>query len=195
MVILKANGKIEQLNADQAPNDSHEFIGTRLPDEVFGYLKNGLVSSRALNWRCRKEIFESPPLDGGKSTAYKDLVQAKLNPLRLRSLALLSSRLHRYFYKKDVDVVCWFNESEERPLGIPDLQLDNVGKDAESWHVRDKLRKESKEAKSLELNDVPIQYAIALLSDDATARKTVTKRAPPNEHSVLKSPAELLSNT
>jgi hypothetical protein len=192
MVIHHENGEIKQLDFDNAPSDTHEFIGTRLPDELIAYHTHGLVGSRVLNWRTRQEILETPPLDGGTSKAYQDLVQDKLRPLRARALTVLTNRLHRYFYKQDVDLVCWFNESNKKALGIKDPG-DAITKDAESWHVKESMVSDS-EAKSTDLNKFPIQYAITLLSDDALAKKTVTQRKD-GEHSILSTPGELLSNT
>ncbi|KJX95519.1 xpg i-region protein [Zymoseptoria brevis] len=194
MVVLHENGEIKQLDFENAPSDTHEFINTRLPEELMAYHAHGLIGSRILNWRTRQEILETPPLDGGTSKAYQDLVQDKLRPLRARSLTVLTNRLHRYFHKQDVNLVCWFNESNKKALGIKDPSQDTITKDAESWHVRDSLANQSAEAKSIKLNQSPIQYAIAVLSDDALAKKTVTPRKE-GEHSVISKPSELLSNT
>lgn len=96
MVIVMADGDIKQLDYENAPGDLHEVIGQRLPEELLAYQMHGFVGPRVLNWRTRQEIFETPPLDGGTSQPYRDLVQEKLRPLRARSLAILTHSLHRY---------------------------------------------------------------------------------------------------
>lgn len=95
MVIVLADGDIKPLDYESAPGDLHDVIGQRLPEELFAYQMYGFVGPRVLNWRTRQEIFETPPLDGGSSQAYRDLVQDKLRPLRARSLAILTHSLHR----------------------------------------------------------------------------------------------------
>lgn len=193
MVINNDNAEFKQLDFDNAPADTHEFIGQRLPDELLFWHQLGLIGSRVLNWRARAEIFETPPLDGGSSQAYKDLVQDKLRPMRSRCLAVLTKSLHRYYTKNDVYLVCWFNENDKKALGLPDTPFSEVAKDAESWHVKESLLSQASNVKNIDLNTCPIQYAITLLSDEVTAKKTVTRRKD-GEHSLLTNPTELLSN-
>ena len=192
MVVVKSDGAIEPLDKDNAPSDTHDFIGQRLPDELSAYHARGLAGGRVLTWRTRQEIFETPPLDGGSSQAYRDLIQEKLLPLRARSLAIVTPSLHRYYHKHEVGLVCWFNEGEERKLGLTDMALTDVTKDAETWHVKDEMMSESADAH--QLHESPLQYAVALLSDNKLAKKTVTRR-PIGDHSLLQTPSELLANT
>lgn len=42
-LILTDEGEIKPLNIEHAPNDIHEFIGYRLPDELYYYLMRGLI--------------------------------------------------------------------------------------------------------------------------------------------------------
>ncbi|CAK3800673.1 xpg i-region [Lecanosticta acicola] len=193
MVIVFENGEIKQLDAENVSNDTHEFISQRLPEEIFAYQMHGFVGHRVLNWRTRQEVFETPPLDGGNSQVYRELVQEKLRPLRTRTLALLTQPLHRYFSKKEVDLICWFNENGKRPLGVSDALSPDNTRDAESWHVKESLMSQSAEAKQIDVNTCPIQYAIAVLSDETLAKKTVTRKNN-GEHSVLSHQKELLSN-
>lgn len=193
MVIVTMDGEYKLLDTDNAPSDMHEVTSHRLPDELMTWFQYGLISSRVLNWRARSEIFETPPLDGGSSQAYKDLVQDKLRPMRSRCLAVLTKSLHRYYTKQDVNLTCWFNENDKKALGLPDTPFPEVTKDAESWHVKDSLLNQASHVKNIQLNTSPIQYAITMLSNEATAKKTVTRRKN-GEHSLLSTPSELLSN-
>lgn len=87
--------EVFQDNFDTVTGDTHEFIGQRLPNELYFYLIRGLVGPRVLNWRTRMEILETPPLDGGLSPTYRDLVSTKLVPLRSQSLVMSTHLLHR----------------------------------------------------------------------------------------------------
>lgn len=193
MVICTASGDYTQLDLEHAPSDLAMIIGTRYPIELYHYLQRGMIGPRILDWRARKEIFISAPLDGGSSATYKELVQKKLQPLHLRTLTLLSSRLQRYYHNTNIDLFCWF---DEKPISLnikAQSQIESSGKDAETWHVRDQLRTQSNAARDIDLNETPIQYAITWLSDNALAKKSHTKRGK-EDHSILSTPAELLSN-
>ncbi|KAF2238858.1 PIN domain-like protein [Viridothelium virens] len=80
--ILTKDGKIELFDQTSAPGDSHEFIGQRLPDEVYFYMSKGLVGPRVLNWRTIGEIAQGPPLDNGDSNDYQRFVRSQIIPLR-----------------------------------------------------------------------------------------------------------------
>ncbi|PPJ61351.1 hypothetical protein CBER1_09605 [Cercospora berteroae] len=194
MIVCERNGDYKQLNFSGSPNDLAQVIGTRYPIEIYHYLNRGVIGPRILNWRAHKEIFESPPLDGGSAVAYRELVQKKLQPLHLRSIVILSSRLGRYYQSYNVDLICWFNEKDKQTLDIKgNPAVSTPSKEPESWHVRDNLRRTSSAAERIDLNANPIHYAITWLSDDALAKKSLTKREK-DQHSVLTTPAELLSN-
>lgn len=72
-VVLTKEGKAEPLNKDHAPGKIHEFIGQRLPDELYFYFSKGIIGPRVLNWRTTADLPELPPLDGGESKEYRDL--------------------------------------------------------------------------------------------------------------------------
>ena len=71
MIICTGDGEDKQLDFENCPNDTHEFISTRLPEEIFYYHQRGFIGQRVLNSRVRQEVFETPPLDGGHSQIYK----------------------------------------------------------------------------------------------------------------------------
>ncbi|KAF2216184.1 hypothetical protein CERZMDRAFT_93483 [Cercospora zeae-maydis SCOH1-5] len=195
MIVCERNGDYKQLNFKDSPNDIAQVVGVRYPNEVYHYLAKGVIGPRVLSWRARLEIFESPPLDGGSSAAYRELVQKKLQALHLRSIAIVSSRLTRWYQNNNIDLICWFNENDKQTLDVKDNpSVKTPSKEPESWHVRDNLRRSSPAAERIDLNATPIHYAITWLSDDALAKKSLTKREK-DQHSVLTTPAELLSNT
>ncbi|KAK5133335.1 hypothetical protein LTR08_007860 [Meristemomyces frigidus] len=186
--LMTEAGRIESQNAEKLPHDVHEFIGQRLPDELYFYLQRGVAGPRVLNCRTRMQVYETPPLDGGASAAYKELVQEKLRPLRAQALALMTRLLHRYFHKTDVDVVCWFAEGDKRPLGIPDLTEPAAA--ADTWHVP-----ESTMAKStgIDVTAGPLFYSIQFLASESAAHETQTPRRN-NAPGILSRPRELLAN-
>lgn len=166
-VALTEDGKIEPENWQSGPADIHAFIGQRLPDELYDYLAMGALSPRVLNYRTRMEVVEIPPLDGGDSEAYKRLVQDKLRPLRAQALALITRQLHRYYYKTDVDMVCYWSENSKTPLNIAD-QTDST-KANESWHVKTSALASKPH---YDIAKSPLMFAVMALASEAEAKKT-----------------------
>jgi hypothetical protein len=132
--VLTVEGKVEPLASGHLPNDPHEVIGQRLPDEVLFYMSRGLINSRILTWRATSEIIEAPPMDGGNSIEYKTLVSQKLTPLRTTAINLLSSSLHNWYQHKDIDLKCWF-EADKTTVsmkGLPEFR-----KSVDTWNVKE----------------------------------------------------------
>lgn len=184
-VIVTHDGKVEPLNWESGPGDAHEYSGQKLPEEIYAYLTYGVIGPRVLNWRTRMEVVEIPPLDGGNSNAYRNLVQEKLRPLRAQALAVITPLLHRYYQKQDVNVSCWFNESSRTPLNIADVAESS--KAVDSWHVKAEALPSSSASGTL------LTYAISSLADDAEAKKTVTPR-PATAGPPLRNAKELRAN-
>ena len=155
--ILTKAGKIEPVAENLLPNDAHEFIGQRLPDEIYYYMSRGLISPHILNWRATSEIIEPPPMDGGDSEVYQTLVSSKLTPLRTTAINLLSSSLHNWYQHKDLTLKCWFPDSVGKPhtstismRGLPDSR-----RTVEMWNV-----------KVATLREVATQYKVCRLLFD-----------------------------
>ena len=132
-VILTADGNVEPLDSEHAPRDVHEFIGQRLPEELYFYLSRGVVGPRPLDWLTSGEINILPPLDGGESEEYHKLVRDLLTPLRTQSLGLLAHSLTRYYQRKDIVVRCWF-EDTPKTISLKDIQSpqDSIA----AWSVK-----------------------------------------------------------
>ena len=133
--VLTAEGKVEPLVSGQLPNDPHEFIGQRLPDEVLFYMSRGLINSRILTWRATSEIVEAPPIDGGESAEYRALVSAKLTELRTTAINLLSSSLHNWYQHKDIDLKCWFQGDQSTTVSMK--ALPEFRKIVDTWNVKE----------------------------------------------------------
>lgn len=134
MPVLKAGGNIEPLNYAETYDNLHDCVSRRLPDEVLYYCARGIANPKLLNARTQMELYERPPLDGGISQAYHDVVQQKLTPLRRQTMAVLSHRLHRYYHRMDISVVAWFNEAASTSLGLPEA-ISSLPKTADKWLV------------------------------------------------------------
>ncbi len=132
-VILTAEGNVEPQDNDHAPRDVHEFIGQRLPEELYFYLSRGVVGPQTLNWLTSGEVNVLPPLDGGESDEYRRLVRDQLTPLRTQSLGLLAHSLNRYYQTKDLTVRCWFEENTAS-ISLKDIQSPQAP--IAAWNVK-----------------------------------------------------------
>ncbi|KAI9796098.1 MAG: hypothetical protein M1833_006520 [Piccolia ochrophora] len=142
-VVLTDDGKVEPLDVDHAPWDVHEFIGQRLPEELYFYLSKGIISPRVLNWLTSGEMTETPPLDNGESAEYRELIQKQLSELRTQALALLSQPLSRFYQRKDVTVHYWFDSGLEKALSHKDL-VPRPRDIVADWNVRQKALDEQR---------------------------------------------------
>ncbi|KAK5119019.1 hypothetical protein LTR62_000230 [Meristemomyces frigidus] len=184
---LTEAGSIEakDLSRSKTPADLHEVTGRRLPDELMYYLSRGLVGARVLNWSAHSEVVETPPLDGGNSDAYRDLVQNKLNDLRRRSLAVISSQLHRHFQASSMQVVYWFTDATNKII-LKD-EIESSPPTNSTFHLQ-------KSALPENITTRPLLSALEVLADKQTAKSTITQR-PKSVNENLTSATELLGNT
>lgn len=204
-IVIDAHGEIKAWESAVAPFDLHEVTSPRLSDEMYFYMSRGVAGPRVLNWRTKAEIFECPPLDGGSSQAYQQMVLQKLSPLRARSVALLTPHLHHYYRKQDVTVVPWHDETSTRQLSVPDAVASEPTSAAKKWRVDSQLlakgsgqvslRREaslraSTDQPQLDVTQSPLLFAVTLLSEEGIARQTMNESGP-----ALHQTNELVANT
>ncbi|KAG0265507.1 hypothetical protein DFQ27_000586 [Actinomortierella ambigua] len=113
--ILTMDGHIEALNADQAPSDIHEFVGFRLPDEVYYYLSRGVFSELALNVLLWGYSLEYSPLCNGETKEYRELLTTTVLGIKAQTLANLAAHLHSYYRDKKILAVYWFEHGTTAP--------------------------------------------------------------------------------
>ena len=186
-VILTMDGKVEPLNAEQAPGDVHMFFAHQLPAELYTYLSRGVLSPQVPNWLTSEKISVSPPLDNAESEAYRTLVRDQLTPLRSQSLLLLAESMHRAYLFRKVTQRFWWDEKEERSITMRDLP--SIKDKIASWNVREQAIKEQSSA--LQAAPFSLKFALASLKDTTFASKTVVPRNPKNP---LSTDDEIVSN-
>lgn len=112
--VLKESGKVEPVTTQEdTPSDIHEFIGQRLPDELYFYMYHGLVGTEHLNVLTSGLFVETAPLDGGASTQYRRFLQHLHTNIYPKSMSLLLQTLHRYYQHKPIKTVQWFDPNRE----------------------------------------------------------------------------------
>ncbi|OWB66887.1 hypothetical protein B5S30_g2233 [[Candida] boidinii] len=91
------------------PNDLHEFIGQKLPDELFFYQSVGLNLFELCETLSNGVLIERLPLDVSLTTLYnKLLTNDNILDLRGQTLNLLSNSLNRYYQFKKLSMTTFF---------------------------------------------------------------------------------------
>lgn len=136
-VIMTSEGDVEILDKDHAPDDVHECIGLRLPEELYMYLFRGMLRPRVLNWLTSGKISITQPLAGGDGRPFQTLVKVQLDPLRRQALSLLTEPIHRYYHSRDITTNLWFDPIYEGKFNMRDVSSprDLLSK----WNVKNNL--------------------------------------------------------
>jgi hypothetical protein len=140
--IYTIDGKVEPLDTISMPNDAVDYLYSRLPEEVYHYLSAGLISARVLQWRTTQRIFDIPPMDGGDSPEYRNLVSSKLTPLRTTTISLLSSSLHNWYRHKNLEQRSWYLDPSTASQEIRIVGTQENYTIVDSWNVKETIFKD-----------------------------------------------------
>jgi hypothetical protein len=135
--IYTEEGKIEPLNSSSMPMDAVQYLGQRLPDEMLHYMAKGLINPRILQWRTTCEIFEVPPMDGGESSEYRNLVSSKIIPLRTLAMSLLSSTLFNWYRYNDLKQTYWFSAEKPTTVHVEKPSEAQTPSIVDTWNVKE----------------------------------------------------------
>jgi len=186
-VVMNADGDVEILDKAHAPDDAHDCIGLRLPEELYMYLSRGMLRPRVLSWLTSGNISITQPLAGGDGRAYKDLVKVHLDPLRRQALKLLTEPIHRYYQSRDMVTKFWFDTSYEGKFNMKEVPStrDTLSK----WHVRNDLMGGLSEY----FTPGTLQFAVLTLENPDLAARTITPK-PKAGQDPLQHRNEILAN-
>ncbi|KAL8655164.1 MAG: hypothetical protein Q9226_003157 [Calogaya cf. arnoldii] len=175
-VVITSEGDIEPLDKDNAPDDLHDCVGQRLPEELNMYLSRGMIRPRVLGWLASGTILVLAPYDGGDSKVYQNLVHEQLEPLRRQTLSLLADSLNRYYQRKEITTKYWFDPNSPSSVNIKDL-LPSPKDSINSWNVRENAMSDRRQALGEQRQDLPlgsISFAVQSLRDTIFAAATIT---------------------
>ncbi|KAL6721581.1 hypothetical protein ACLMJK_000685 [Lecanora helva] len=205
-IIMTAEGDIEILDKQQAPDDVHDCIGLRLPEELYMYLSRGMIGARVLSWLTSGTISVTQPLAGGESKAYQDLVKTQLDPLRKQALKLLTEPVHRYYQSREMRIALWFDPSYEGKFNMKDISSDREA--LVKWNVKNDLIaevgfrilifSECLEADMGKFTEYftagTLQFAVLTLENADLAERTLTPKPKPGQEPIQHR-NEILANT
>lgn len=136
-VIMTDEGDVGILDKDHAPDDAHECIGLRLPEELYMYLSRAMLRPRVLNWLTSGKISIIQPLAGGDGRSYQNLVKVQLDPLRRQALSLLTEPIHRYYHSREIATSLWFDPTYEGKFNMRDVSSPREL--LSKWNVKNNL--------------------------------------------------------
>ena len=135
--VLNAEGDVEVLNKEHAPDDTHDCIGLRLPEELYMYLSRGMLRPRLLNWLTSGKIYVTQPLAGGDGRPYQKLVKDQLDPMRRQALILLTEPIHRYYHGRDIMTRLWFDPNHNEKFNMK--EVTSPRNSLSKWNVKNDL--------------------------------------------------------
>lgn len=132
-VYMDVDGKVAPMDPENTPNDMHEIIGQRLPEELYFYLSKGILGADIPNTLTSSEILVSLPLGAEDTTIYRQVVGDSLTPIRAQAISLVSNTLHRFYQTKVINVRTWFDENSDRSINLKNLSVKETIK---PWKIK-----------------------------------------------------------
>ena len=135
-VILESDGTLSPMDLDHAPGDVHEFMGQRLPDELYFYISRGLIGPEMLNWLTSGEVVLTLPPGVQDNATYRSCVVNKLNDFRTLTLKLLADSLNRYYQSRVINLRLWY-DTDTSDLTITIRNLPSLKEKLGTWKIRE----------------------------------------------------------
>lgn len=144
-VVLTEDGQIVINEHAEAPFDLIEFMGHKVPEELYFYLSRGTIGPQVCDMIITGEYCQAAPLDNNEADDYKRFL-SHLDTMRTESLSLLAKSLHRWWWTKDVKAYNWYDPSTGKTLSHKDLPEPTPV--AQRWNVREEVFKPVMEKQS-----------------------------------------------
>lgn len=90
------------------PSDVHDFIAQQLPSEYYFYKSLGLVSGKLFDAITTGVYPEEPPLDGGSTNSYRNLIKKSVDFFKNKEINLLTQPINRYYQIKPIKQIKWY---------------------------------------------------------------------------------------
>ncbi|KAF9884592.1 hypothetical protein FE257_001414 [Aspergillus nanangensis] len=185
-VNMDQEGRVGPMDSENTPNDMHELIGQRLPEELYFYLSTGILGPDVPNYLTTGEVLISLPLGVEDTDIYRQVAGTTLTPIRTQAICLLSNSLHRFYQTKVINVRTWYDEKSDASINLK--TLPSVKETIQSWRIRTEQLPES--LKKLQGSCGPLKLAVQSLKDSDFASKSFASKESP----ILSSQDEVLAN-
>ncbi|KAF9188053.1 hypothetical protein BGZ50_001569 [Haplosporangium sp. Z 11] len=168
--ILTDEGHIEPMNVAHAPSDMHEFIGYRLPEEVYYYISRGIITEATLNTMLCGYGAEFSPLCNGETKEYRTFLTTDIMKMKAQTLALMKAQLHSAYDRK-ISIVYWF-EGSSAPEHVIKTDSAPVSVEAIS-HWKFGKQSVEKELKKAGIASPNFSFCLGLVANPSDASATV----------------------
>ncbi|TRX96263.1 hypothetical protein FHL15_002987 [Xylaria flabelliformis] len=143
-IYIDETGEIKVHNHDTLTLDNWEYLGYRLPEELYHYLDRGLIGARLPSWISHGQVVVFPTLDGVGPSEYRHLVTDQLMSLRQLAIFLVLPRMNRGIQFKPINVRVWYDDKyshkiEYRPN---DPQALKAIQQVHTWDVKKDIMKQ-----------------------------------------------------
>ena len=116
-IVFDDNASAVPLYAHLCPSDLQDIFGPRLPDTIYYYLVQGLISPQVINNFVSGVLIEGPPLCNGDTFEYRGFLKSLL-PFRTKVINLLSENLSPELANRKVSAFFWFEKGLEHNISI-----------------------------------------------------------------------------
>ena len=132
-IYIAESGELKVNDFDKLTKGNYEYLGLRLPPELYYFLDKGLIGPRVLSWLTHKQVNVLPTVDGYVSDEYRDLVIKQLVPYYEDALGLIAPRLNRAFHHQKMKLNVWFDSTLSQSIKY---SLDSTGAvRIKNWHL------------------------------------------------------------
>lgn len=117
-VVLDKEGKAILMGSDYDAGDAHEFIGLRLPEELYFYISRAMLGPRVPNWLASGEIDLTLPVGCEDTEAYRHLLANQLSNLRTQTICLLSNSMNRFYQSRRIKTKTWYTKESSESINV-----------------------------------------------------------------------------
>ena len=148
-VVLDKEGKAIPMGTEYHAGDAHEFVGLRLPEELYFYISRGMLSPRVPNWLTSGEISLTLPVGCEDTEAYRHLLGDQLTGLQTQTICLLSSSMNRFYQSRSIKIKTWYDR--ESPKSINVKEEPSVKDQIAGWKVPETALSENLQGPSVRI--------------------------------------------
>ncbi|KAI0446678.1 nuclease-like protein [Xylaria telfairii] len=143
-IYIDETGEIKVHNHDTLTLDNWEYLGYRLPEELYHYLDRGLIGARLPSWLSHGQVVVFPTLDGVGPAEYRHLVTDQLMHLRQLAIFLVLPRMNRGIQFKPINVRVWYDDKYSHKIEYrqQDPQALKAIQQVHTWDVKKDIVKQ-----------------------------------------------------
>lgn len=135
-VVLDKEGRAILMGSEYDAGDAHEFIGLRLPEELYYYISRAMLEPRVAHWLTSGEIDLTLPVGCEDTETYRHLLGDQLTSLQTQTICLLSSAMNRFYQSRSIKIKTWY--LREAPKSINVKEEPSVKDKIAGWKVPEK---------------------------------------------------------